>query len=53
MRKGRPEAKVNVGLKLESFAVLQVGGNNDLDYILIIQCENGEMRDMILKNKKS
>lgn len=35
MRKGRPEAKVEAGLKLESFAALQVGGNDDLDYILI------------------
>lgn len=34
-RKGRPEAKVETGLKLESFAVFQVGGNDDLDYILI------------------
>lgn len=45
MRKGRPETKVKVGLKLESFAVLRVGGNNDLDYILTRQYENGDGYD--------
>lgn len=34
-RKGRPEAKVEAGLNLESFVELQVGGDDDLDYILI------------------